>query len=112
MAIVRCQAHPPQNTSTKIAVKPVGYPDTALICGRKGDGHNQPGWVFLRSGEYNEYQDGKRVFGLWGPDSSSTAAKVRLSDETVEGLNQWADSEEEDESGAPLQSQSSIDSYE
>jgi hypothetical protein len=108
MAIVRCQDHPPQNTNYTIAVKPVGYPDTALICGRK-QRHDEVGWVYLLREEYEEYQDGRRVFELWGPDSSSSAAKVRVSDETVDRLNQWA--EDEDESGGGLQSQSSIGRY-
>jgi hypothetical protein len=111
MAIVRCQDHPPRNTNYEIAVKPVGYPDTALICGRDGEGHTESGWVFLRPEEYNEYQQGTRVFGLWGPDSSSTAAKVRVSDETVEGLNRWVDNEHKG-SGSDFKSQSSIDRYE
>lgn len=111
MAIVRCQDHPPRNASYEIAVKPVGYPETALICGRDDDEHTEWGWVFLRSEEYDEYQSGKRVFSLWGPDSSSTAAKVRVSDEVVEGLNRWV-SDEEEESGTTLKSQSSIDNYE
>ena len=89
MAIVRCQDHPPRNTHYAIAVKPVGYPDTALICGREGDEHGEMGWVYLLPDEHHEYQDGKRVFGFWGPDSSSTAAKVRVSNEVVEGLNKW-----------------------
>jgi hypothetical protein len=109
MAIVRCQDHPPQNTNYTIAVKPVGYPDTALICGREEEQHDEVGWVYLLPEEHEEYQDGRRVFGLWGPDSSSSAAKVRVSDETVNRLNQWA--EDEDESGSGLQSQSSIDRY-
>lgn len=110
MAIVRCQDHPPRNTNYEIAVKPVGYPDTALICGRDSDEHTESGWVYLRSEEYDDYQAGKRVFSLWDPDSSSIAAKVRVSDETVDGLSKWV-GEDEDESGNTLQSQSSIDRY-
>jgi hypothetical protein len=70
-----------------------------------------PVGFFFRSEEYDNYQDGKRVFGLWGPDSSSTAAKVRVTDELVEGLNRWIE-EDEPESGSTLQSQSSIEKYE
>jgi len=109
MAIVRCQDHPPQTKNYEIAVKPVGYPDTALACGR-GDGeHDEVGWVYLLPDEYEEYQEGKRIFGLWGPESSSSAAKVRVSDDAVEGLERWA--QEEDEESTNLQSQSSIDRY-
>jgi hypothetical protein len=109
MAIVRCQDHPPRNTNYSIAVKPVGYPDTALICGRGDSDHEEIGWVYLLPEEHEDYQAGKRVFGLWGPDSSSSAAKVRVSDEAVEGLNKW--NQEEVESTSGLQSQSSIDRY-
>ncbi|MDL5360396.1 hypothetical protein [Halalkalicoccus sp. NIPERK01] len=109
MAIVRCQDHPPRNTNYTIAVKPVGYPETALICGRDDEQHDEIGWVYLLPDEYREYQDGKRVFGLWGPESSSSAAKVRVSDETVDRLNEWMD--EDESSGIQLQSQSSIDRY-
>ena len=111
MAIVRCQDHPPKNTNYEIAVKPVGYPDTALICGRDIDDHIESGWVFLRPEEYEEYQAGERVFRLWGPDSSSTASKVRVSDDIVEGLNRWV-KQDEDASKSDLQSQASIDKYE
>lgn len=112
MAIVRCQDHPPRNTNYETAVKPVGYPDTALVCGRNADNHTEPGWVYLRQEEYEEYQEGKRVFTLWGPDSSSIAAKVKVGDETVEVLSNWVSEDDEmDESGTSLQSQSSIDRY-
>jgi len=111
MAIVRCQDHPPRHMNYEIAVKPVGYPDTALICGRDIDDHTEPGWVFLKPEECEEYQNGNRVFRLWGPDSSSTASKVRVSDDIVEGLNRWV-GEDEDDSKSGLQSQSSIGNYE
>jgi hypothetical protein len=109
MAIVRCQDHPPRNTNYAIAVKPVGYPETALICGREDSDHSEIGWVYLLPDEYEKYQSGRRVFGLWGPDSSSSAAKVRVSDEVVEGLNKW--NQDTQESTPSLQSQSSIDRY-
>lgn len=110
MAIVRCQDHPPRTTNYEIAVEPVGYPDTALMCGRNGEQHTERGWVFLLPNEYEEFNEGKRVFGLWGPDSESTAAKVRVSDDVVEGLDRWAENADE-ETGLSLQSQSSIDGY-
>jgi hypothetical protein len=109
MTTVRCQDHPPRNTNYSIVVKPVGYPDTALIGGRGDSDHEEIGWVYLLSEEHEEYQSGKCVFGLLGPDSSSSAAKVRVSDEAVEGLNKW--NQEEVESTSGLQSQSSIDRY-
>lgn len=110
MAIVRCQDHPPRTMNYKIAVKPVGYPDTALICGRGDKEHDEIGWVYLLPEEHEEYQNGQRVFGLWGPDSSSEAAKVRVSDETVQGLNKWVDADEEETDWQP-KPQSTMDRY-
>ena len=109
MAIVRCQDHPPRTTNYAIAVEPVGYPETALICGREEE-HRKTGWVYLLPNEYTEFQDGKRVFGLWGPNSSSTTAKVRVSDNIVQGLDNWSENLK-DAGSTKLQSQSSIDRY-
>lgn len=109
MAIVRCQDHPPRNTNYVIAVEPVGYPESALVCGREDKHHDKVGWVYLLSGEYEEYQEGQRVFTLWGPNSSSGAAKVRVSDNSVNRLDEW--SEGQKESTTQLHSQSSIDRY-
>jgi hypothetical protein len=100
---------PPTNTNYTIAVKAIGYPNTALICGRGENQHDQLGWVYLLPEEYEEYQGGKRIFSLWGPDSSSSAAKARVSDETVNRLNRCTQDENESDSG--LQSQSSISHY-
>ena len=110
MAIVRCQDHPPQSPNYRIAIKPVGFPDTALMCGRDGNGHTEPGWVYLRADELGEYRDGKRVFNLWGPESNSIAAKVRVGDEPVQGLEEWEDLPE-DESPHFLLSQSEIGGF-
>lgn len=110
MALVRCQDHPPQSSSYRIAIKPIGYPDTALMCGREGKDHSEPGWVYLRADELAEYRDGKRVFNLWGPESNSIAAKVRVSDEHVPGLEEWEELSE-DEGKNFLISQSGIDRY-
>jgi hypothetical protein len=107
MAIVRCQDHPPRTTGYEIAVEPVGYPDTALVCGRDGPAHDAIGWVFPLPDEYEEYQRGQRVFQLWGPESSLSASMVRVSDDLVEVLGDLEEDESED--GTQLQSHSSID---
>lgn len=109
MAIVRCQDHPPRTKNYEIAVKPVGYPDTALICGRGDENHDSVGWVYLLPNEYEDYQEGRRVFELWGPESSSSAAKAMVSEDIVDRLEKWAS--EEDNESTNLQSQSSIDRY-
>jgi hypothetical protein len=108
MAIVRCQDHPPQVKHYALAVKPVGYPDTALVCGRGDSTHDEHAWVYLLPDEREAYEEGQRVFGLWGPDSDSGAAKVRVSDETVEGLKKWATDES---ASSGLQSQSTFGRY-
>ena len=64
-----------------------------------------PGFTVI-CGEYQlfrptVYQDGKRVFGLCGPDSSSTAAKVRMTDELVEELNRWIKEDEPESENTP-----------
>ncbi len=110
MAIVRCQDHPPQTKNYAIAVEPVGYPNTALICGREEQDHDEIGWVFLLPEEYEQYQNGQRVFGLWGPESSSGAAKVRVSEDIVEGLNRWVELDDDRNEWNP-QSQSTMDRY-
>ena len=76
MALVRCDAHgKPEGTKVKDAyvkaVEPVGYPETAAICGRSHC--EQPGHVWLIAQEYEEYQCGQRTFGV-----KTQAVKVRV----------------------------------
>lgn len=111
MAIVRCQDHPPRTFNYEIAVEPMGFPETALICGREGEDHDAVGWVYLLPDEYEASQDGRRVFPLWGPESSSDAAKVRVSDDVVEGVRKWTDEDEDTADGTRLQSESTLDRY-
>jgi len=65
MAIVRCKKCGLDTTRTKHSyhpdtVLPVGYPDTAVICGKSGC--KNPGEVYLEDMEYAEYQKGQRFF--------------------------------------------------
>ncbi len=65
MALIRCQMHGnPEGVTRKyvMSVKPVGYPDTAAICGRK-DCLN-PGLVWLDEDEVRAYRTGWRVFSV------------------------------------------------
>jgi hypothetical protein len=62
MAIVRCDVHKPTGrTRAYVAsVKPVGYPDTAMVCGSKTC--SAPGLVWLESDERAAYDRGERIF--------------------------------------------------
>ena len=67
VAIVRCEECGLDFTRTQLSyhrtpVEPVGYPDTAAICGRAGCVN--PGLVWLEVDEQREYTQGKRYFRL------------------------------------------------
>lgn len=67
MAAVRCQRHGPIVGRTRqyhtTPVQPVGYPETALICGTAGC--EEPGLVWLENGERDEYDgSGARIFPI------------------------------------------------
>ena len=75
MALVRCQKHgkPKGRTKTYVAsVNPVGYPQTAAICGLTGC--EEPGFIWLDTSEYADYQRGQRIFSV-----PNNAIKVRVS---------------------------------
>lgn len=66
MAISRCHncGKPTKNVKEeyKASVHPIGYPDTAAIC---GSNHCYcPGLVWLTAGELAEYRKGRRIFEL------------------------------------------------
>ncbi len=74
MALIRCSQHgkPEGRTNKYVAsVRPVGYPETAAVCGRKGC--EEPGLVWLTTEEYVAYLKGARVFEL-----PVAAMKVRV----------------------------------
>jgi len=74
MAIVRCKQHgrPKGRTQRYVtSVRPVGYPDTAAICGREGC--TRPGLVWLTDRERAAYQRRRRVFSI-----PSAAAKIKV----------------------------------
>lgn len=74
MALARCKECGPPNGRTnsyKSFRLPLGYPDTAVICGRqKCDG---PAYVWFTSMEQAAYGSGERVFAL-----STNTVKVRV----------------------------------
>jgi hypothetical protein len=56
--LVRCNNHPSEKYSHN--ARPVGYPNTAAICGRC----DQPGMILLNVDEWNAYQTGQVVFSF------------------------------------------------
>ncbi len=67
MAIMRCKRHTPKGRIKEYcaAVKPVGYPDTALICGST---HCQePAFIWLEGPEKASYDRGDRTFKAFTP---------------------------------------------
>ena len=75
MAIARCvQCWPPgPGHRYALAVEPVGYPDTALICGTSGC--QLPALLWLRASEAIEYHGGRRIFTF-----PTRVAKIRVVD--------------------------------
>lgn len=73
MAIVRCVEHLPEGRKAEyvMSLNPIGYPDTAAVCGREGC--EQPGLVWLTEDERLAYVDGQRVFEV-----KTNAIKVRV----------------------------------
>jgi len=65
MALVRCDncGRPKGRTRKYIReVEPLNYPDTATICGRLRC--NKPGKVWLEAHEWEQYQNGIRIFKI------------------------------------------------
>lgn len=63
MALVRCKSCGQPSGRSKIyvkAVEPLGYPDTAAICGLNGC--HKPGLIWLDESDSAEYDKGQRVF--------------------------------------------------
>ena len=75
MAIARCvQCWPPGlGRAYALAIEPVDYPETALICGTAGC--ERPALLWLRASELIEYHGGRRVFPF-----PTRVAKVRVKD--------------------------------
>ncbi len=82
MAIARCKDCGQPNGKAQpyeLAVHPVGYPNTASICGRKGC--ESPAFIWLgnrydgKEKEKDDYETGVRIFGL-----KTDSIKVKVSD--------------------------------
>jgi len=75
MALVRCEACGRPKGIKRVyicAVAPVGYPETAAVCGRARCDH--PGMVWLDASEKADYDRGQRVFLV-----PNAAIKIRAS---------------------------------
>ena len=65
MALVRCEMHGRPRGRTQqysIAVKPLGYPRSAALCGRQAC--QDAGLVWLTEDEARAYRRGERVFSV------------------------------------------------
>ncbi len=65
MALVRCEHHGrPKGRALTCArvIKPVGWPETAVICGGRGCGRD--GLIWLTVAESEDFDHGRRVFGF------------------------------------------------
>jgi hypothetical protein len=60
VAIMRCEDHPPKKGKIRQSVQPVGYPDTAVVCGSKTC--VAPALIWLDANEKAAYIRGDRVF--------------------------------------------------
>ena len=65
MAIMRCEVHQPKGRTKRYiaAVRPVGYPDTALICGSISC--DAAALIWLEADEKTAYDRGQRVFNAF-----------------------------------------------
>ena len=74
MAIVRCPDHSPRPRKRvyEMSVEPIGYPETALVCGSKGC--ETPGLVWLSPKEADAYRGGEIVFEAF----SGSMMKMRV----------------------------------
>lgn len=65
MAVMRCRAHAPQGRTRDYvaAVKPVGFPNSALVCGSKRC--EEPAFIWLEGAEKVDYDSGRRIFSAF-----------------------------------------------
>ena len=67
MAIVRCESHPTKGRKRTyvVSVLPVGYPETAMVCGTVSC--EAPGLIWLENSEKEDYNRGVRIFRSFTP---------------------------------------------
>jgi hypothetical protein len=72
MAVVRCRMHAPETGvgHSLSAVRPAGFPNSALVCGSRAC--DEPAYIWLDGAEKLDYDAGLRIF-----DASSAETRVR-----------------------------------
>lgn len=79
MALCRCKekhSNPKGRKEDYVeSVKPIGYPKTSSICGRKGC--ENPGYIWLTLLEYNSWIQGKTFFTYASAVSKVEVEKVK-----------------------------------
>lgn len=75
MALIRCVEHKPTGRGEPYVdkVKPVGYENTAAICGLEYC--EKPGLIWLKEPDLKRYKDGERIFTI-----HTNSAKIKASD--------------------------------
>lgn len=79
MAIARCVNHPITRETKepyKLHALPLGYPNTAAVCGRVGC--EEPALIWLTPTEVKDHSNGRRVFGV-----KTHSIRVRVSDDQI-----------------------------
>jgi len=80
MAIVRCENHPVDMSKAKHVYvkrgKPIGYPNTAVMCGVNGCMY--PGLVWLTEHELINFNNGLRIF-----DVHTQTVHVKIEDQLM-----------------------------
>jgi hypothetical protein len=77
MAIARCEQHPIQRDTKEpynAYALPLGFPETAAICGRVGC--ENPAQIWLTPEEIEQHRTGQRVFGV-----KTHSIRVRVGDD-------------------------------
>jgi hypothetical protein len=77
MALARCEKHTPNGRGHSVYrtfALPLGYPETAAICGQRGC--ERPARIWLNEAERAAFQRGVRIFEI-----PTHAAKLRIADE-------------------------------
>ena len=74
MGLVRCKKHPPNGRTREYvaSAKPLGYPQTAAICGITYC--EEPGLFWFEKDESAAYERGERVFQL----ANNMGTKIRV----------------------------------
>jgi len=78
MAIARCERHTPTGTKRnyRAYALPIGFPETAAICGRVGC--EESARVWLTNDDQVAFQKGQRIFNI-----RTHSAKLRVSDNLI-----------------------------